>query len=45
MLLAREGTVSMQGGTNINFFLQDGYINMVKGDSTTELFLKNIIWY
>jgi lipopolysaccharide export system permease protein len=40
VLLAKEGTVSMQGGFNINFLLQDGYLNMVSGDSTTELFFK-----
>ena len=40
VLLAREGAISVQGGTNINFLLQDGYINMVKGDSTTELFFQ-----
>ncbi len=40
VLLAKEGTISVQGGSNINFFLQDGYINMVAGDSTTELFFE-----
>jgi len=40
VLLANEGIISMQGGFTINFLLQDGYINMVAGDSTTELFFK-----
>lgn len=40
VLLAKEGMISMQGGFTINFLLQDGYINMVTGDSTTELFFK-----
>ncbi len=40
VLVAKEGTISMQEGFNINFFLKDGYINIVKGDSTTELLFK-----
>lgn len=38
VLLAKEGTISLQGGSDINFLFRDGYINMAEGDSTTELF-------
>jgi len=40
VLVAEEGKISVQGGVNINFLLQDGCINMVTGDTTTELFFK-----
>jgi lipopolysaccharide export system permease protein len=40
VLAAKEGTVSMLGGFDMNFLLTDGYINMIKGDDTTELFFK-----
>lgn len=40
VLLAKEGTISMQGGSDINFLFKDGYLNMVDGDSTTELFFQ-----
>jgi lipopolysaccharide export system permease protein len=40
VLVAEEGKISVQGGVNINFLLQNGCINMVNGDSTTELFFK-----
>jgi lipopolysaccharide export system permease protein len=40
VLLAREGVISVQDGLSINLFLKDGYINTVKGQSTTEVFFK-----
>jgi lipopolysaccharide export system permease protein len=40
VLMAREGIISVQDGLTMNFLLKDGYINMVKGDSSTELFFK-----
>jgi len=40
VLMAKEGIISVQDGLTINLFLKDGYINMVKGESTTELFFK-----
>lgn len=40
VLVAKEGTISIQEGFIINFFLKDGYINIAKKDSTTELFFK-----
>lgn len=40
VLVAKEGTIAVQEDFNINFFLKDGYINIVKGDATTELFFK-----
>jgi len=41
VLLAKEGTISMLKGGDIDFLLQEGYINMVTDDSTTEMFFKN----
>ncbi len=38
VLMAKEGKVFMQGGFDIGLDLKDGYINITKGDSTTELF-------
>ncbi len=40
VLMAKEGIISVQDSPAINLFLKDGYINMVKGESTTELFFK-----
>lgn len=40
VLLARQGIISTQGGSNIDFLLQNGYINMSSEESTTELFFK-----
>jgi lipopolysaccharide export system permease protein len=40
VLVAKEGNISAQEGMNINFFLQDGYINIAKGDITTDLLFK-----
>ncbi len=41
MLMAREGVVSSQGNFIVNLLLKNGYINTVKGDSSTELFFDN----
>jgi lipopolysaccharide export system permease protein len=40
VLMAREGIISVQDGLTMNFLLKDGYINMVKDESSTELFFK-----
>jgi lipopolysaccharide export system permease protein len=40
VLVANEGQISTQDGLNINLFLKDGYVNIAKGDSTTEVFFK-----
>jgi lipopolysaccharide export system permease protein len=40
VLLAKEGTISMRRGGDIDFLFQDGYINMVTDDSTTEMLFK-----
>lgn len=40
VLVAKEGTISIQENFDINIFLKDGYINIAKEDSTTELFFK-----
>jgi lipopolysaccharide export system permease protein len=37
VLFAKEGQISLQDGMDLNLFLKDGYINMVKGDTTTEM--------
>ncbi len=38
VLMAKEGRVFMQGGFDIGLDLKDGYINITRGDNTTELF-------
>jgi lipopolysaccharide export system permease protein len=40
VLMAREGIISVQDSLTINLFLRDGYINMVQGESSTEVFFK-----
>ncbi|MBS1114147.1 MAG: permease, YjgP/YjgQ family [Nitrospirae bacterium] len=40
VLMAREGVIAVQDGLTMNLFLRDGYINMVTGESTTEVFFK-----
>jgi lipopolysaccharide export system permease protein len=40
VLMAKEGFIGVQDGLTINLFLKDGYINMVKGERTTEVFFK-----
>jgi lipopolysaccharide export system permease protein len=40
VLLAKQGIISAQGGSNIDFLLQDGCINMSSGENTTELFFR-----
>ncbi len=38
VLMAKEGKIFMQGGFDIGLDLKDGYINIIRGDNTTELF-------
>ena len=40
VLFAKEGEIFTRDGANINLFLKDGYINIAKGDMTTELAFK-----
>jgi lipopolysaccharide export system permease protein len=40
VLFAKEGEIFTQDGTNINLLLKEGYINIAKGDVTTELAFK-----
>jgi lipopolysaccharide export system permease protein len=40
VLTAKEGIIAIQDGLTINLFLKDGYINMVNGESSTEVFFK-----
>jgi lipopolysaccharide export system permease protein len=40
VLMAKEGVIAIQDGLTINLVLEDGYINMVNGESTTEVFFK-----
>ncbi len=40
VLMAKEGIIAVQDGLTINLFLKDGYINIVRGESTTEVFFK-----
>jgi len=40
VLFAKEGEISSQDGMAINLFLKDGYINIAKGDVTTEMAFK-----
>jgi lipopolysaccharide export system permease protein len=38
VLMAKEGKFSIQDGFNIGLYLQNGYVNMTKADSITEMF-------
>jgi len=40
VVMAKEGKIFEREGLNIDFVLNDGYINMTSGDSMTELFFK-----
>jgi len=40
VLVAKKGIISTQGDSKINFYLEDGYINIAKGNVTTELFFQ-----
>jgi len=40
VVMAKGGKISEQEGLNIDFLLNDGYINMTNDDSMTELFFK-----
>ncbi len=40
VLIAKEGEIFTEEDFDINFFLRDGYINIVKDNTTTELFFK-----
>jgi lipopolysaccharide export system permease protein len=40
VLIAKEGEIYTEEDFDINFYLKDGYINVVKGNRTTELFFK-----
>ncbi len=40
VLTAKEGTIAIQDAPSVSLFLKDGYINMVKGEGTTEVFFK-----
>ncbi|MBE0425648.1 MAG: LptF/LptG family permease [Nitrospirae bacterium] len=40
VLIAKEGEIYTEKDFDINFYLKDGYINIVKGNRTTELFFK-----
>jgi lipopolysaccharide export system permease protein len=40
VMFAKEGNISTTDGTNINLLLKDGYINIAKGDITTEIAFK-----
>ena len=40
VLFAKEGEIFTREGLNINLLLKDGYINIAKGDMTTELAFK-----
>lgn len=37
VLFAKEGEISSQDGMAMNFYLKDGYINIAKGEVTTEM--------
>ncbi len=42
VLMAKEGEIFMQeGGGSIGLYLQDGYINIIKGGNITELFFES----
>jgi lipopolysaccharide export system permease protein len=40
VLIAKEGIISAQEDFKISFFLKDGYMNMVGGDTITEVFFE-----
>lgn len=40
IVMAKEGIISVQEGAALNLCLKDGYVNMVNGESTTEMFFK-----
>lgn len=40
VLMAEEGIIAVQENLTMNLFLQNGYINMVKDENSTELFFR-----